>query len=74
MPGAAYCDSGFFLDRLTGIGEELVSRSLDFPGDELFKGRAGCLYALLFVQRKLGDDTIKKDLVMKVWNHLLVDR
>nr|XP_022310754.1 lanC-like protein 2 [Crassostrea virginica] len=55
-----------YRDMLTGIGEELVSRSLDFPGDELFKGRAGCLYALLFVKRKLGDDTINKDLVMKI--------
>lgn len=45
----------------------ILARLFFFPaGDQLSNGRMGLLYSLLFIQRKLGEDAIRKDLIFKI--------
>lgn len=52
------------LIRLTDLSAEVLSNH-HLP-DELFNGRVGYLYALLFVQKKLGEDAVDKSIIAKV--------
>lgn len=57
----------FLNSRLIDMTEKVLSARLFFlAGDQLSNGRMGLLYSLLFIQRKLGEDTIRKDLILKV--------
>lgn len=54
----------FLNSRLIDMTEKVLSARLFFlAGDQLSNGRMGLLYSLLFIQRKLGEDTIRKDLI-----------
>lgn len=56
-----------YLKKLIDMTERVIlARLFFFPaGDQLSNGRMGLLYSLLFIQRKLGEDTIRKDLIFK---------
>lgn len=58
----------FLNSRLIDMTKRDISARLFFflAGDQLSNGRMGLLYSLLFIQRKLGEDTIRKDLIPKV--------
>ncbi|XP_056008000.1 glutathione S-transferase LANCL1-like [Ostrea edulis] len=53
-----------YLKRLTDLSAEVLSNH-HLP-DELFNGRVGYLYALLFVQKKLGEDAFDKSIIAKI--------
>lgn len=56
-----------YLKKLIDMTEKVLSAHLFFlAGDQLSNGRMGLLYSLLFIQRKLGEDTIRKDLILQV--------
>lgn len=57
----------FLNSRLIDMTEKVLSTRLFFlAGDQLSNGRMGLLYSLLFIQRKLGEDTIRKDLILRL--------
>lgn len=57
-----------YLKKLIDMTERVIwARLFFFPaGDQLSNGRMGLLYSLLFIQRKLGEDTIRKDRIFKI--------
>lgn len=53
--------------RLLQLQRSVISSDLEIP-DELLYGRAGFLYALLFVNKEIGPDTVDESTIAKVNN------
>ncbi|CAI5674029.1 unnamed protein product [Oreochromis niloticus] len=58
-------DSKECLSRLLQLQRSVLSPDSDLP-DELLYGRAGYLYALLYVNKEIGADTVDEDTITKV--------
>ncbi|XP_031607057.1 lanC-like protein 2 [Oreochromis aureus] len=58
-------DSKECLSRLLQLQRSVLSPDSDIP-DELLYGRAGYLYALLYVNKEIGADTVDEDTITKV--------
>uniref|UniRef100_UPI00358EE1EE lanC-like protein 2 isoform X2 n=1 Tax=Myxine glutinosa TaxID=7769 RepID=UPI00358EE1EE len=58
------------VNKLLQLQPAVMRLDSDLP-DELLYGRAGYLYALLFVQAKLGPDAVPKDKIIEVSNAML---
>ncbi|XP_063340347.1 lanC-like protein 2 [Pelmatolapia mariae] len=58
-------DSKECLSRLLQLQRSVLSPDSDIP-DELLYGRAGYLYALLYVNKEIGTDTVDEDTITKV--------
>ncbi|CAF1071789.1 unnamed protein product [Adineta ricciae] len=56
------------IDKLVSIKEDALS---DSKPDEYLNGRAGYLYALMFVRNELGNDTIDKQLVIDIFEAMI---
>ncbi len=56
---------GLMLFRLLQLQRSVLSPDSDVP-DELLYGRAGYLYALLYVNKEIGPDTVDDDTIAKV--------
>ncbi len=56
---------GLMLFRLLQLQRSVLSPDSDVP-DELLYGRAGYLYALLYVNKEIGPDTVDDDTITKV--------
>lgn len=54
-----------FSIRLLQLQRSVLSPDSDLP-DELLYGRAGYLYALLYVNKEIGADTVDEDTITKV--------
>lgn len=58
--------------RLLQLQRSVLSPDSDVP-DELLYGRAGYLYALLYVNKELGTDAVDEATVTKVRSHGVID-
>lgn len=58
-------DSKECLSRLLQLQRSVLSPDSDIP-DELLYGRAGYLYALLYVNKEIGSDAVDEDTITKV--------
>uniref|UniRef100_A0A8C5HKQ7 LanC like 2 n=1 Tax=Gouania willdenowi TaxID=441366 RepID=A0A8C5HKQ7_GOUWI len=58
-------DSNDCLSRLVQLQRSVLSPDSDMP-DELLYGRAGYLYALLYVNKEIGANTVEETLIAKV--------
>ncbi|CAN9506193.1 unnamed protein product [Ophioblennius macclurei] len=58
-------DSQDCLSRLLQLQHSVLSSDADMP-DELLYGRAGFLFALLYVNKEIGADTVDEDTIIKV--------
>ncbi|XP_062847267.1 lanC-like protein 2 isoform X1 [Trichomycterus rosablanca] len=63
-------DSKECLTKLLQLQRSVISPDLEIP-DELLYGRAGYLYALLFVNKEIGPDTVDESTIAKVVTTIL---
>ncbi|XP_051266215.1 lanC-like protein 2 [Dicentrarchus labrax] len=63
-------DSKDCLSRLLQLQRSVLSPDSDIP-DELLYGRAGYLYALLYINKEIGPDTVDEDTITKVVTAIL---
>uniref|UniRef100_A0A673C212 LanC lantibiotic synthetase component C-like 2 (bacterial) n=2 Tax=Sphaeramia orbicularis TaxID=375764 RepID=A0A673C212_9TELE len=63
-------DSKDCVSRLLTLQRSVLSPDSDMP-DELLYGRAGFLFALLYINKEMGEDTVDKETISKVVSSIL---